>query len=104
MPELSETLIDIKDFLLQDRRDPQLTRKKRTSKRETFRKQVNFSFGDQDQVDLISYSGLQEWSSYLQLGEKYIRTLFICGYPYIASTGWLNMLINFNHNIDITYH
>jgi len=38
------------------------------------------------------------------MGDKFLRTLFISGYPYIASTGWLNMLINFNHNIDITYH
>jgi len=33
-----------------------------------------------------------------------VRTLFISGYPYVASVGWLNMLINFNHDIDISYH
>ena len=35
---------------------------------------------------------------------KNVRSLFISGYPYVASTGWLNMLINFNHDIDISYH
>ena len=65
---------------------------------------VQFSFGEQDHVDLISYAGLEENASYLVIGDTYIRTLFISGYPYIASTGWLNMLINFNHNIDISYH
>jgi type IV secretory pathway VirB4 component len=65
---------------------------------------VNFYFGEQDQVDLISYSGLKEEATYLQIEDKYIRTLFISGYPYVASTGWLSMLINFNHNIDISYH
>jgi type IV secretory pathway VirB4 component len=65
---------------------------------------LKFNFGEQDQVDLISYSGLEEQSTYLQMENKFIRTLFISGYPYVASTGWLNMLINFNHDIDISYH
>lgn len=77
---------------------------KKKSKKELLKKSFDFNFGEQDQIDLISYSGLEENSSYLQVGDKYIRTLFISGYPYIASTGWLSMLINFNHNIDISYH
>jgi len=63
-----------------------------------------FNFGEQDQVDLISYSGLEETPNYLQMGDKFVRTLFISGYPYVASTGWLNMLVNFNANVDISYH
>ena len=79
-------------------------KKKKSSKKEVLKKSFDFNYGEQDQVDLISYSGLEENSSYLQIGEKFVRTLFISGYPYVASTGWLNMLINFNHNIDISYH
>ncbi len=63
-----------------------------------------FEFGSQDQIDLISYAGLQEHTTYIQLDDKYIRTLFISGYPYVASTGWLSMLASFNHNSDIAYH
>lgn len=65
---------------------------------------MQFNFGEQDQVELISYSGLSEEATHLQIGDKFVRTLFISGYPYVASVGWLNMLINFNHNIDISYH
>lgn len=65
---------------------------------------VKIAFGTQDQVDLISYAGLKEESSYLQINDRYVRTLFVSGYPYVASTGWLNNLINFNHDIDISYH
>lgn len=75
-----------------------------TSHREVMKKSLAFHFGEQDQVDLISYSGLKEESSYLQIGDTFVRTFFISGYPYIASMGWLNMLINFNHDIDISYH
>jgi len=80
------------------------SKKRRTSNREVLKKSLQFNFGEQDQIDLISYSGLEEEVSYLQMGDKFIRTLFISGYPYVASTGWLNMLINFNHNVDISYH
>ena len=78
--------------------------KKRRAQKLLQKKAVRFSFGEQDQVDLISYSGLAEESSYLQIGDSFVRTLFISGYPYVASVGWLNMLINFNHDIDISHH
>jgi len=80
------------------------TGKRRVSKKELLKKSFQYNFGEQDQVDLISYSGLEESPSYLQMGNKFVRTLFVSGYPYVASTGWLNMLINFNHDIDISYH
>lgn len=81
-----------------------LKRKRKQSKKELLKKSFDYNFGEQDQVDIISYSGLEENTTYLQVGDKFVRTLFISGYPYVASTGWLNMLINFNHDIDISYH
>lgn len=63
-----------------------------------------FHFGEQDQIDLIAFNGLEEHSRYLVIDGRYVRTLYIAGYPYTASTGWLNQLINFNHNADISYH
>ncbi len=64
---------------------------------------LELSLAEQDHLDLISYSGLEEKSSYLIIDDAFIRTLLISGYPYIASSGWLNNLINFNHNLDISY-
>src|SRR3982751_2676259 len=78
--------------------------KQNIAKRHKKRQSVKYYFGEQDQVDLISYSGLAEQPNYLMLGNKFIRTLFISGYPYVASTGWLNNLMNFNHDIDISFH
>ena len=83
---------------------PFKSKKRKTSKKEVLKKAFQYNFGEQDQVDLLSYSGLEESATYLQMGDKYVRVLSITGYPYTASTGWLNMLINFNHNIDISYH
>jgi len=79
-------------------------KERRTSPKEVLKKGVLYNYGEQDQMDLISYSGLEENRSYLVMGEKFVRTFFISGYPYVASTGWLNMLVNFNHDIDISYH
>ncbi|MCC7570313.1 ATP-binding protein [Candidatus Micrarchaeota archaeon] len=78
--------------------------KRRIEKKREEKKSIEFSFGEQDQIDLISYSGLAEEASYLRIGETYVRTLFISGYPYVATLGWLNMLVNFNSDLDISYH
>lgn len=68
------------------------------------KKVMQFNMGEQDQLDFISYSGLKEESSYLQMGDTFMRTLYISGYPFVAGSGWLNMLVQFNHNLDISYH
>lgn len=78
--------------------------KRKAEKRKQENRQIRFSIGEQDPMDLISYSGLKEEASYLQVGNSFIRTLFISGYPYVANVGWLNMLVHFNHNLDISYH
>lgn len=67
-------------------------------------KDFTFAYGEQDPMDIISYSGMKEQPSYLVIDGRYVRTLFISGYPFVASSGWLNSLINFNSNVDISYH
>ena len=61
-------------------------------------------FGEQDPMDIISYAGLKEQPSHVIIDGRYCRTLFISAYPFVANSGWLNSLINFNNNIDISYH
>ena len=78
--------------------------KRQQLKKKLTNQSINIAYGQQDQLDMISYAGLKEESSYLQINDRYVRTLFVSGYPYVASTGWLNNLINFNHDIDISYH
>ena len=67
-------------------------------------KHLALTYGEQDPMDILSYAGLEEQPNYLKLDDQFIRTLFISGYPLTASSGWLNSLINFSHNIDISYH
>lgn len=67
-------------------------------------KELAFSFGEQDQVDALSYEGLEEQADHLVIDGQYMRTLFVSGYPFVASSGWLDSLIHFNHSADIAYH
>ena len=75
----------------------------RTNKKEKMR-ELNLAFGEQDALDVMSYAGLEEKVDYLNIDGVYMRTLFISGYPFVASSGWLDSLINFNHDSDISYH
>lgn len=67
-------------------------------------KELKLSFGEQDAVDVLSYAGLEENSDHLVIDGVYMRTLFISGYPFVANSGWMDSLINFNHDTDISYH
>ena len=68
------------------------------------RKELRLAFGEQDALDVLSYAGLEENADYLNIDGVYMRTLYINGYPFVANSGWLDSLINFNHDTDISYH
>lgn len=72
--------------------------------RQEKQKELTLAFGEQDAVDVLSYAGLEENVDHLVIDGVYIRTLYISGYPFTASSGWLDSIINFNHDTDISYH
>jgi type IV secretory pathway VirB4 component len=84
--------------------NPIVLAKEWKKKRDERPKELALSFGEQDNIDVLSYAGLEEQTDYLCIDGVFIRTLFVSGYPFVASSGWLDTLINFNHDIDIAYH
>lgn len=78
--------------------------RKRRQQHEEKQKELSLAFGEQDTLDVLSYAGLEENIDYLYIDGVYMRTLYISGYPFVASSGWLDSLINFNHDTDISYH
>ena len=78
--------------------------RKRKQARIDAKKELNLTFGEQDAIDILSYAGLEENLDHLNIDGVYLRTLFISGYPFVASSGWMDSLINFNHDTDISYH
>lgn len=51
--------------------------------------------------DIIAPSAMQVTPSYVKIGDKFIRTLFILSYPRYISVGWFAPVINFNTTLDI---
>jgi len=78
--------------------------KRRQAIRIEKQKELDILFGGQDALDILSYAGLEENIDYLCVDGIYVRTLYISGYPFVASSDWMDSLINFNHDIDISYH
>ncbi len=51
--------------------------------------------------DLISPAGMQIQPTFLQLGESFVRTVFVVSYPRHLSLGWFTPVINMNKTIDV---
>lgn len=51
--------------------------------------------------DLIAPASMKIETDYLRLGGKYVRTLFVIGYPRYISVGWFSPVINLNSTFDI---
>lgn len=52
--------------------------------------------------DLIAPPSLEVESGQLRLGKKFVRTLYVYGYPRQIFTGWLSPLINLDEVMDIS--
>ena len=78
--------------------------KKRRQARAERQKELSIVFGEQDALDVLSYAAMEESVDHLCIDGICMRTLFISGYPFVANSGWMDSLINFNHDTDISYH
>lgn len=54
--------------------------------------------------DVIAPEALEVDFSYLRVGNTYMQTLFVAGYPRFVNANWLSPLINFNHSLDVSMH
>ena len=52
--------------------------------------------------DLISPASLKAEAKHLLLGNKFVRTIFIIGYPRYISVGWFAPIINLNLTFDVS--
>jgi len=52
--------------------------------------------------DLISPASLKAEAKHLSLGNKFVRTIFIIGYPRYISVGWFAPIINLNLTFDVS--
>ncbi|MDO8639887.1 MAG: DUF87 domain-containing protein [bacterium] len=53
-------------------------------------------------TDLLAPSSIEVDFKFIRVGEKFLRTFFVVGYPRFVSPGWLEPLIDFDHQLDIS--
>ncbi len=54
--------------------------------------------------DVVAPSAVQIESRYIQLGDKFLRTLFLYSYPRYLNTNWFSPVINLDRFFDIAIH
>jgi len=54
--------------------------------------------------DVLAPPAVEVDFTYLKVGQRYFRTLFVSGYPRFVESNWLSPLINFNHTMDISMY
>jgi type IV secretory pathway VirB4 component len=52
--------------------------------------------------DLISPASFKVDPTYIVLGKKFVRTLFVISYPRYISVGWFAPIINLNYSFDVS--
>jgi len=52
--------------------------------------------------DLIAPASLKVNSTFLQLGKKFLRTVFVVSYPRYIGVGWFAPIINLNYTFDVS--
>ena len=52
--------------------------------------------------DLIAPSALKVNANYLQIGETFIRTIFVITYPRFLRTNWFSPIINIDYSLNIS--
>ena len=52
--------------------------------------------------DVIAPQAMQVESSYLRLGDTYVRTMFVMTYPRYLVVGWFGPIMNINKTVDVS--
>ncbi len=99
-----------KDAQQQEEKAPQLSLdeqrrlafEKQAKDAEVISSEKEFRRGEVSIRDIIAPSSMKVTSSYLELGTKFVRTLFVINYPRYISIGWFAPVINYNAILDIS--
>lgn len=62
-------------------------------------------FKGREQIyESFSYSGIKEEIDHIIVDNTYVRILYLSGFPFVANSGWLDDLISFPYDCDVSYH
>lgn len=75
--------------------DPELTR-------EVIEEEKAYRRGTLGVRDIIAPASLRVDANHLNLGDKFLRTIFVISYPRYISVGWFAPIINLNYTFDVS--
>ena len=78
--------------------------KKEESEREILMAEQAYREGATSVVDLISPTAIKITPDHMQLGSKWVRTIFITAYPRYIDVGWFEPLIDYSATLDISMY
>lgn len=62
----------------------------------------SYQAGEKDVKNVIAPAAIENNPSYLKLGDKFVKTIFLFTYPRYLSSGWFNSIINMPNLMDIS--
>ncbi len=83
-------------------RQPQIPTAEQLQAQEQQEAEVIYREGIVTMRDLIAPPSLKIESSYVQIGKRFARVIYVYGYPRQIFTGWLSPIINLDEVIDIS--
>ena len=63
-----------------------------------------YNQGQMSAADLIAPPQIDIDFDHVKIGDVFLRTLFVAGYPRFVAPGWLEPVINFDHSLDISFY
>ncbi|MBI4599726.1 hypothetical protein HY732_02285 [Candidatus Uhrbacteria bacterium] len=79
-----------------------LAQKKEEEQKQTIAEELAYRRGLVAVKDLISPASFEVQPSYVRVGAKYARTVFVIGYPRYINVGWFAPIINYAASFDIS--
>jgi type IV secretory pathway VirB4 component len=61
-----------------------------------------YTSGERDIKNIIAPAGVEVNPSFLKIGEKFAKSIFVFTYPRYLSTGWFNLIINMPDLLDVS--
>ncbi|MDP2683553.1 MAG: ATP-binding protein, partial [bacterium] len=82
----------------------QLTQQQIAEKKDVLESEKIYRKGIVTVRDLIAPASMKIESRYLELGSKFVRTMFVVAYPRYIRVGWFSPVINLNVPLDIAMY
>ena len=55
-------------------------------------------------ADFLAPEAMKIESNFLQLGNKFLRTLFVFSFPKYLETNWFSPIVNMDQIFDVSFH